>query len=320
MSQRFPTPPVPPSGEQIEIRHGNQRAVIVEVGGSLRELTVGDWSVVDGYAESEMCSAGRGQPLIPWPNRIEDGSYEFDGARYQLALTEPSRHTAIHGLVRWSNWTVAEREDARVVMVLRLYPQTGYPFALDLSIVYALSGDGLRVTTSARNVGRQRCPYAAGVHPYVTTGLAAVDDAVLQLPARRYLPADERGLPTGNEPVDGTGYDFRHPRPVGNMVLDTAYTDLIRDADGMASVVLASPTQQRSVAVWMDSAYAYVMAFTGDTLGDRARRSLGVEPMTCAPNAFRSGAGLIVVDPGGETTSNWGITATSAAEPGETAA
>jgi len=316
MSSAFPAP----SGEQVELRDGDRRAVIVEVGGGLREFWVGDWSVVDGYGADDMCTAGRGQPLIPWPNRIEDGRYEFAGKGHQLALTEPSRQVAIHGLVRWANWTLTEQTADRVVMTHRLNPQPGYPFSLDLSIEYALTVDGLRVTTTARNVGPRPCPYGAGVHPYVTTGLPAVNDAVLHLPARRYLPGDARGLPLGVEQVDGTGYDFRHPRTIGEMVLDTAYTDLIRDADGMASVVLASPGQQRSVAVWMDSSYGYVMAFTGDTLGARARRSLGVEPMTCAPNGFRSGAGLITLEPGAELSSTWGITATSAAAPADAAA
>ena len=39
----------PPSGEQFEIRHGTQRATIVEVGGGVREYTVGDRPVLDPY-------------------------------------------------------------------------------------------------------------------------------------------------------------------------------------------------------------------------------------------------------------------------------
>ena len=59
---------IPPSGEQHERVFGDQRAVVVEVGGGLR--TYGD--VLDGYGVDEMCSSGRGQVLAPWPNRIED--------------------------------------------------------------------------------------------------------------------------------------------------------------------------------------------------------------------------------------------------------
>ena len=68
-----------PSGEQIELELGDQRVVVVEVGGGLREYAAGGRAVLDGYDEDELCSSGRGQLLIPWPNRIADGRYEFDG-------------------------------------------------------------------------------------------------------------------------------------------------------------------------------------------------------------------------------------------------
>src|ERR671929_60544 len=105
----------PPSGRQVEIRRGAQRAVVVSVGGGLREYEVDGRPVLDGYGLDEMCSAARGQPLIPWPNRLRDGRYSFDG-EHQVPLTEPDKHNAIHGLVRWSTWSVREREPSRVRM------------------------------------------------------------------------------------------------------------------------------------------------------------------------------------------------------------
>ncbi len=79
--------------------------MVTEVGAGLREFVDGDRAIVDGYPVGEMCSAGRGQTLIPWPNRIDGGRCRFDGADNQLALTEPARGNAIHGLTRWVNWT-----------------------------------------------------------------------------------------------------------------------------------------------------------------------------------------------------------------------
>src|SRR6202007_127576 len=124
---------IAPSGDQIEIAHGDQRGVVVEVGAGLREYTVDGRNVLDGYGADEMSSSGRGQVLIPWPNRIQDGSYEFDGRRHQLPLNEPEHLTAIHRLVRWAAWTAAEHEPHRVVMEHVLYPQPGYPFSLGIS-------------------------------------------------------------------------------------------------------------------------------------------------------------------------------------------
>src|SRR6516165_1296307 len=113
---------IAPSGEQIEIVAEDQQAMVVEVGGGLRSYSAGGRELIDGYVAHEMSSSGRGQALIPWPNRLQDGSYEFDGRRHQLPLNEPERRNAIHGLVRWAAWTASTRERHRVVMEHMLSP------------------------------------------------------------------------------------------------------------------------------------------------------------------------------------------------------
>ena len=57
----------------------------------------------------------------------------------------------------------------------------------------------------------------------------------------------------------------------------------------------------------MDESYRYLQLFTGDPLPDVSRRSIAVEPMTCPPNAFRTGEDLIRLEPGATATSVWGI-------------
>jgi aldose 1-epimerase len=298
----------PPSGEQIEITSGDQRAVVVEVGGGLRSFTAGGRDVLDGYGLEEQPLSGRGQVLIPWPNRLADGSYEFDGRRHQLPLTEPELSNAIHGLVRWAGWRVGDRETDRVVMEHVIHHQPGYPFTVSLGIEYALSDDGISVQTTATNLGAAACPYGCGQHPYLTLGTATVDTLELQAPGRRVLISDERDLPTGTEPVDGTEYDFRESRTIGATKLDNAFTHLERGEDGRARVGVSDPESGAARTLWVDESYAYLMLFTGDTRPDVNRRSLAVEPMTCPPNAFRTGDSLIRLEPGESTTSAWGIT------------
>jgi aldose 1-epimerase len=302
-----------PSGEQFELTHGDQRAVVVEVGGGLRRYAVGGWEVLDGYGTDERIGAGRGQVLIPWPNRLRDGRYEWDGATQQLALTEPAQGNAIHGLVRWLPWRAVERAADRVTMACRLHPQPGWPFVLDVEIAYALDADGLSVRTRATNAGAEPCPFAAGAHPYVSVGTPRVDETIVQAPGAVRLLADERQIPTGEqEPVEGTPYDFRAPRPLGDVQIDDAFTGLARDDDGRARVHLTAPDEARAIELWMDEAYGWLMLFSGDTLApDARRRSLGVEPMTCAPNAFQSGDGLRTLQPGERFAGAWGIRATA---------
>jgi aldose 1-epimerase len=230
-----------PSGEQIEIESGDQRAALVEVGGGLRAYEAGGRAVLDGYASEKRCTSGRGQVLTPWPNRLQDGSYEFDGRRHQLPVNEVDKRDAIHGLVRWSAWQVGARERHRVVMQHVLHPQPGYPFTLALEIEYVLGPGGLSVTTSATNAGKDPCPFGSGAHPYLTLGTARVDPLLLRAPGGTVLQEDERGIPVGRSAVAGTEYDFRRPRPIGPTKLDDCFTDLERDEDGMARVRLEDP-------------------------------------------------------------------------------
>jgi aldose 1-epimerase len=297
-----------PSGRQFEIRRGGQRAVVTEVGATLRQYSSGDREVLDGFKSDEMCSAGRGQLLLPWPNRIRDGRYAFGGSERQLPLTEPERANAIHGLVRWNVWSPVEYGDDHVAMHNVLYPQPGYQFLLSMTVRYALSESGLTVSMSAVNVGAEACPFGAGAHPYITVGTDFVDGATLRLRARTRLESDDQAIPTGRADVTGTEYDFSEPRPIGALQLDSAFTDLDADEDGRIRAILAAP-DGFSAAVWMDPVFSYVMVFTGDALGPpRARRSLALEPMTCPPNAFQSGEALRVLEPGERFEADWGIT------------
>ncbi|WP_193605882.1 aldose 1-epimerase family protein [Nocardioides dongkuii] len=305
---------LPPSGDQFEIAAGGYRAVVTESGGALRLLSHAGRQLVDGFDERATSSGGRGQLLVPWPNRVRDGRYSFGGAEHQLPLTEPARHNASHGLVRWVAWTLEEHTAHSVSLTYRLMAQTGYPWLLDLRVVYDLSADGLTVTQTATNLSPEPAPYASGAHPYLVVGSGPVDGLELTLPAATRLPPDpERLLPTEREPVDGTPYDFRVTRPLRDVRLNDAFTDLERDDRGVATVVLRDPGSGLGVALWVDDRHPWLLAYTADDVPATARRSLAVEPMTAPPDALRSGDDLVVLGATGsaddEVSATWGIRA-----------
>ncbi|BEP16137.1 aldose 1-epimerase family protein [Acidothermaceae bacterium B102] len=298
-----------PSGQQWPLRYGDQRATVVEVGGGVREYTVGGRAVLDGYPVDAMCSSGRGATLAPWPNRLRDGRYTFDGQSQQLALSEPAKGNAIHGLVRWLPWTLDDRTDSSVTVRVTVLPQTGYPYGLQLRNAYTLDDSGLTLTTTATNIGPVALPYGVGFHPYLTLGAATVDDDVLTVPGTTWIAVDARSLPNGAAPVDGTEYDYRAPRRIGDAVLDTAFTDLVRDNNGVAAVTLGTADGTSEISLWADASFPYLQVFTGDTLkGADRRRGLAVEPMTCPPDAFNSGDGLVRIEPGDAHITRWGLT------------
>ncbi len=298
----------PPSGEQFEITNGSQRATIVEVGGGVREYVVGERPVLDPYPLDAMCDGAHGAPLIPWPNRLADGAYRFDGTDYGVALTEPDKHNAIHGFLRWRSWRAVEHAASRVVMGTRLHPLMGYPFTVDVEVSYELEDGGLLVATTATNVGDTACPYGAGQHPYLSPGQGRIDDCTLELDASsRVLTENERQLPTGTAPVEGTDFDFRTATRLGDQKLDAPFTDLARDEHGRAWARLTAPDDSR-VELWVDGHHPIIEIYTGDTLSPSRRRlGMGTEPMTCPPNAFQSGEGLIRLEPGQPLTTTWGV-------------
>ncbi|SFC64731.1 aldose 1-epimerase [Nocardioides terrae] len=298
----------PPSGEQYRISRGDQRATIVEVGGGVREYAVGDRDVLQPYPSDAMCDGAHGAPLIPWPNRLADGRYRFDGTDYQVALTEPEKHNAIHGFLHWRPWQPVDRRPDGITMAATLFPLQGYPFALDLRLDYQLSDDGLAVTTTAVNVGDRPAPYGCGQHPYLSPGDDSIDECTLRLEAgTRVLTDPQRQLPTGRERVAGTAYDFHEPHLLGDLRIDHAFTDLRRHPDGRAWLRLTG-TDGRTAQLWVDETYPLLEVFTADTLAPpRRRRGLGVEPMTCPPNAFQSNEGVARLEPGATHVTRWGV-------------
>ncbi|MDP5316219.1 aldose epimerase family protein [Streptomyces poriferorum] len=301
--------PASPTGEQWTLTWQGQQAVVVQLGAALRHYEVDGRPVLDGFASGAPITAGRGQVLVPWPNRIGDGRYTFDGADLQLPLTEPEKGNAIHGLLRWVPWRLQARSEEALRLAGVIRPQPGYPFLLDVTAEYRLGPAGLDVSVRATNVGDGPAPYGVGQHPYLTLGADTVDTALLTVPARQRFLTDDRGLPAGQEPVEGTDFDFRTARPIGSRQLDTAFA-LDRGDDDVAVVRLAHPSGTHGVDVRLGEGTRYVQIYTGDTLPEtERRRGVAVEPMSCPPDSFRSGLGVQVLEKGDTHVLRWGLTA-----------
>jgi aldose 1-epimerase len=296
------------SGTQWTIEADGHQAVLAEIGGVLRTYRAGDREVVDGFGPDEISPASAGQILAPWPNRIRDGHYTFQGTSHQLAITEPARSVAIHGLTNWARWHAAEESPGAVTLEFDLPPQIGYPWSLLLRTRWSVSADGLRCEQHVTNTSDADAPWGYSVHPYLQLTGVAVDDILLQVPGHTRVLADQRLLPIGAVKVSGSEYDFTEPRRVGDLVLDTTFGDIDHGPDGGSAVTIAAPDGSAKIEVWADENFKWWQVFSGDTLhGERFRRSLAIEPMTCPPDAFRSGRDLIVLSPGQTWSAAWGV-------------
>lgn len=301
---------IPLSGNQFTLTHGDYTATIASVGATLRTLQHRGRDLIVPFDADEVRPAFRGATLAPWPNRVVDGRYTVAGVEHQLALTEPDRGHALHGLVGWLDFVDLEESPTRVLLATTVEAQAGYPFRVQVRVEYTLDDDGLRTTVSARNTGTDAAPFGAGPHPYLVAGPGHVDDWTLTLPADQVLGVTaDRLIPTRLADVAGDRgiFDFRQPRQIGDTFIDHAFTGLASDSAGVTEVRLTDASGS-GVAMRWDAACPWVQVHTADRdIPELHRLGLAVEPMTCPPDAFNSGTDLIMLQPGGTTSAGWTI-------------
>jgi aldose 1-epimerase len=293
----------PLSGAQYDLAFGDYRASIASVGASLRSLTLAGRDLVVPFDADEVRPAFRGATLAPWPNRVVDGRYSFAGEDHQLALTEPERGHALHGLVAWTSFDLIASGPDYVQLATTIEAQSGYPFRVEVRVEYRLTEEGLFNSVTAINTGVDAAPFGAGPHPYLVAGEGRVDDWTLHLPAEQVLTVTaDRLIPIEAVSVDGTEFDFRAPAAIGDTFIDHAFTGLTT-----ASATITAPGGTGVTMTW-DAACPWVQVHTADRpIAELNRLGLAVEPMTCPPDAFNSGTDLLVIEPGESVTAGWWI-------------
>lgn len=293
-----------PTGQRFHLRGPRSSAEITQVGAALRALTVGGVDLVPSYPDDLPTPAASGVVLVPWPNRIRDGRYTFDGDDQQLAISEPKFGNASHGLLRFGTYQPLEHTDERLVLGADVVPQTGYPFHLRTRVTYTLESDGLRVAHGIENVGARSAPVALGVHPYFQIGGVATEDLVVHSTGTTTLVVDERNIPVEEVAVDDAT-DLRGGRRLGDASLDNGYRGLERDAEGRARHTLTAPDGRR-LELWHDEGFRWVQVFTTDRYPGHPL-AVAIEPMTAPANAFATGTDLDTLQPGSVLAREWGV-------------
>ncbi len=298
----------PLTGREITLHHGAYAASVVTLGASLRSLEHDSRPLVVPFHADRMRPVFRGALLAPWPNRVVDGRYTFDGEEQQLPLSEPDRGHALHGLLGWTDWQVTSVADDAVTLTAELAPSAGYPHRLVVDCAYTLTDDGLTTTTTARSLWG-RAPYGVSAHPYLTAGGAPLAASALTLPADRFVETSgDRLLSAGEQDVTAASWpDFRRPTPIGDAQVDHAFTGLRREPDGTARVRLEGPDGFAVEMTWGPE-LRWVQVHTADRPEPELDRAgLAVEPMTCPPDAFSTGEDVVVLEPGQTHTAAWTI-------------
>lgn len=294
--------------EEHVISSSGYTAIIRENGAAVRSLTFNGRDLIVPFAQGESMPDYRGALVAPWPNRITDGRYRFGGVDLELPVNEPAREAALHGLVSHSSWTLLYHEGASLCLRHHLRPSRGYPFSLLLHVTYRLDDTGFHTSIVATNTGSHAAPYGVCPHPYLVAGPSPLDSWTLELNAGSFLEVTpDRLLPIRRAAVAGSPFDFRTPRPLGDVRIDNAFTDLEFASDGNAHLRLTDPTGT-GVAMSWDAACPWIQLHTADHHQPaRHRIGLAAEPMTCPPNAFNSEEDLVQLQPDDVHEASWSI-------------
>ena len=290
-----PSATVTPDSELV-LAHERQRVVVSPWGAALRryffmESAGVETDIVWGYAGGGHKKGGQGDVLIPFPGRIKEGRYTFDGASYQLERNDKEGPNAIHGFVRNVPWTLREQQPDRVEFEVAVdgedYAARGYPFSLNVRVTYALRSTGLACGFAIRNAGASVAPVGVGFHPYFTVGTGTIDHAEARIPAGGYLEFDDRLAPTGRIlSASASEWDYRRFTPIGPRRFNHCYVNLERDSAGFSTASLRNPGNGRTIDVVMDRSFSALVVYTGDAIAEAPRRALAFEPMTCGSDAF----------------------------------
>ena len=248
-----------------------------------------------------------GNPILfPFPNRIRNGKWEFEGKTYQFDK-QPESPTTIHGLLLNRPYKVdkhaADENGATLVCSLNSedFPDVSrqYPFPFKIEITYTLKDAVLTMGIAIKNTGDGNMPMGFGIHPYFSTNLTGTADAskaVVTVPANKYWELDDVLVPTGiQKDVTGT-LDLRNGQPFEKLKLDHVFTD-VELVDGVSRCRIENRDTGYGMVMESDAQFRELVVYTPP-----ARDAICFEPYTCPTDAINLEAkgipaGVVVLSP-----------------------
>jgi len=276
--------------------NGNSRCGFVpSFGANINELQLSrsgkTFQLLDGYkAEPQLLSneKSRNIHLLPFPNRIRDGKYFFDGKEYTLDINKPDENNAIHGFFWNKAFEITDEKcsGTSATVTLQHYyngDYKGYPFPFIARYGYELKDEEFLINVAVINSGKNSMPLGIGWHPYFTFN-KRVDELQLQLPECSILETDARLIPNGKRKHYP---DFQSLQTIGSHSFDTAFK---LDGKNAFETKLLDAQSGVTIRLQQDASFRYLQVYIPPD-----RNSIALEPMTCPANAFNSGDGLIVL-------------------------
>lgn len=168
----------PRTGNQYVISSGEWSAVVTELGASLRELKWRGEDLIVPFDPNKVIPCCNGWVLAPYPNRVTNGQYSFDGEDYQMPIDEFDRQSSLHGYAYRYMWELVDLQESHVTLSWRSPDIAGYPFDITITATYALDENGLTETFTVHNNDSVKAPWAFGIHPWLANGKHATGQAI----------------------------------------------------------------------------------------------------------------------------------------------
>jgi aldose 1-epimerase len=296
-------------GEIYKLSLNNASIEVCQVGATLKSLVLNGNEILMGFSDSEIPLFGQGQVLFPFPNRISDGKYLYNGEVLQLPINEVPLNNSIHGLVRWQKWELINHLESSITFKTETIAQPGYPFCVEILLTYSLINSA-SFYAHFKITNRTKIPVLAGVgfHPYFKL-TSPIDELILHIPAKSYYLLNERKIPIDTKSLKKTSKDFAIEKPIGSLQLDDCYSELEYNHNDLARITLKDPRAKKAIYLDVTNHFNHIMVFTADSLkGEFKRNAIAIEPMTCPPNAFNWCPDKVTLLPGTSKTASFRIT------------
>jgi aldose 1-epimerase len=291
--------------ELLNSKTGNGFAIVPEYGGIMVGLYFKGNNIIDTYSDYESLVENKWSKnvlLFPFPNRLRDGKYSWEGKTYSFDINNKATGNAIHGFSKNVPMRVTNiiMESYASLTCTYIYDgwHEGFPFPFDFNITYEMDDNsGLEVTMQVTNLHSESIPWGMGWHPYFDIA-DTVDEVSMLLPKCQKIEIDDRMLPT-NVLVDFQ--DFKAVRKIGDYTLDNGFK--LMEKEEKASVYLESDKYR--LEYWQETGndkWNFLQIFTPPH-----RQSIALEPMTCNIDAFNNGNGLKKLAPGESMEGKFGV-------------
>jgi aldose 1-epimerase len=302
----------------LETAKGTWHATVTQLGACLRVLKFNDLELVEGFPEDWPAPYCAGTVMAPWPNRTDGGKWTYEGQVRQFNINIVDQQNANHGLLMDYPYELVQKTDSSVTLSATIFPRAAYPFLVETTVKYELVEGGLTVTHTAVNRSAANAPYGVGGHPYFKFSADSSDNLIFTSNAASVLMTDERQIPTHKAPLAGTEYDSSMGRRLGDFFVDNDFTDLPRDADGLAHTTLTlspeylaanAPVENTGLDVWQDANFGHVVFFTPGfyPTPNGLVHTAAIEPATCGPNALNTGDDLLWLKTDELWSGQWGV-------------